>query len=363
MSDRVFVIGTGLIGGSIGLGLRRSGDAVVRGFDASVENAEAALSLGALDEVAPDLERGVVDADIVVVATPVGEVLPTIERVASTGGPGTLVTDVGSTKSGIVTEAERLLGSDRPFIGGHPMAGTEGEGIRSARQDLFDGALWILTPTDRTDSDAYRRANALVASLGARTLALDPAEHDRLVALVSHLPYAIATALMALAGQEGDERVFRAAAGSFRDVTRTAGTNPRVWRDIFASNREAVVRELEQFAMRLDELRSAIDLGRWQELDDIIESARNARRRFPAKGERTPGEPVTLEVAIPDRAGVLAEITTAIGQGGINIEDLWMDHTSAGGVLHLVVDGRTTAESAGELLTSKGFRVAVVEDR
>jgi prephenate dehydrogenase len=205
--------------------------------------------------------------------------------------------------------------------------------------------------------------NTLVASLGARTLALDPLEHDRLVALVSHLPYAIATSLMALAGEEGDPRVFQAAAGSFRDVTRTAGTNPRVWRDIFASNREAVVRELEQFSVRLDELRSAVELGRWDEVDELIDRARNARRRFPAKGERTPGEPVTLDVAIPDRAGVLAEVTTAIGQGGINIEDLWMDHRSAGGVLHVLLDGRPTAERAAELLTDRGFRITIVEDQ
>ncbi len=362
MSERILVVGTGLIGGSIGLGLRKNTDAVVRGFDAETENARAALSVGALDEIAEDLSSGAEGADMVIVATPVGEVLPAIERVQAGAAPGTVVTDVGSTKTGIVAEAERLLGADRSFVGGHPMAGTEGEGIRSARPDLFDNALWILTPTERTDSDAYRRVNALVASLGARTLALDPAEHDRLVALVSHLPYAIATALMALAGDEGDPRVFRAAAGSFRDVTRTAGTNPRVWRDIFATNREAVVRELEQFAMSLDELRSAVELGRWDDLDEIIERARTARKRFPAKGERTPTEPVTLEVAIPDRAGVLAEITTAIGQGGINIEDLWMDHTSAGGVLRLVVDGRATAEHAAALLTAKGFRTAMLED-
>ncbi|MGH2760040.1 MAG: prephenate dehydrogenase/arogenate dehydrogenase family protein [Actinomycetota bacterium] len=362
MGERILLIGTGLIGGSIGLGLKRSGNVRVRGFDADDNNAEAALEVGAVDEVAPDIRRGVDGADVVVVATPVGEILPTIERVASHVSPATLVTDVGSTKSGIVTEAERLLGAEGAFVGGHPMAGTEGEGIRSARPDLFEDALWILTPTERTASDAYRRLNALVASLGARTLALDPAEHDRLVALVSHLPYAIATSLMALAGEEGDPRVFQAAAGSFRDVTRTAGTNPRVWRDIFAWNREAVVRELEHFSMRLEDLRAAVELGRWDELDEIIERARAARRRFPAKGERTPGEPVTLDVAIPDRAGVLAEVTTAIGQGGINIEDLWMDHRSAGGVLHILVDGVATAERAGELLTEKGFRVTVVED-
>jgi prephenate dehydrogenase len=363
MSEHVLVVGTGLIGGSIGLRLRKSTDIVVRGFDATRSSAESALALGALDEIADDLESGADGAGLVVVATPVGEVLPTIQRLASAAAPGSVVTDVGSTKSGIVSEAERLLGSERAFVGGHPMAGTEGEGIGSARPDLFDDALWILTPTERTDSLAYRRVNALVASLGARSLALDPAEHDRLVALVSHLPYAIATTLMALAGEEGDPRVFRAAAGSFRDVTRTAGTNPRVWRDIFAANREAVVRELEQFGENLNRLRDAVASQRWDDVDGIIESAREARKRFPSKGERTPAEPVIVEVAVPDRPGVFAEITTAIGEGGINIEDLWVDHTGAGGVLHVVVDGRKTAQRAAELLTGKGFRTTMVEER
>lgn len=362
MSERVLIVGTGLIGGSIGLRLRRNAGTIVRGFDVSSENTRAALTLGALDEVTDDLEGATEGADVIVVATPVGEVLPTIERLAGVSG-GTVVTDVGSTKTGIVSEAERILGARRSFVGGHPMAGTEGEGISSARADLFEDALWILTPTERTDSDAYRRVNSLVASLGARSLALDPVEHDRLVALVSHLPYAIATTLMALAGDEGDPRVFRAAAGSFRDVTRTAGTNPRVWRDIFATNREAVVRELDQFAGNLDRLRAAIASERWDELDEFIDRARAARKRFPAKGERTPSEPVTLEVAVPDRAGVFAEITTAIGDGGINIEDLWVDHTSSGGVLHVVVDGRTTAERATELLNGKGFRATMVIER
>ena len=363
MTERVLVVGTGLIGGSIALALRKNTGAMVRGFDALPANAKTAMDLGALHDVVEELGEGAADADIVVVATPVGEVLRTIEVVAANARPGTIVTDVGSTKSGIVAKAEEMLGPHRSFVGGHPMAGTEGEGVASARGDLFVDALWILTPTGATDSDAYRRVNALVGSLGARTLALDPSEHDRLVALVSHLPYAIATALMAVAGDEGDPRVFRTAAGSFRDVTRTAGSNPTVWRDIFATNADAVVRELDQFGAMLDELRSALADARWDDLDALIERARSARKRFPPKGERTPAAPVTLEVGVPDRPGMFAEITTAIGEGGINIEDLWVDHTAVGGVLHVVVDGRETAEQAAAFLADRGFRTTVVEER
>jgi prephenate dehydrogenase len=363
MSKRVLIVGTGLIGGSIGLGLRKAGGTTVVGTDASAANADAALAAGALDEVASDVASGAADADVIVVATPVGAILATVERVATTAKPGVVVTDVGSTKATIVTEAERLLGEKRSFVGGHPMAGTEGEGIASARGDLFDGALWILSPTATTSSEAYREVNTLVTKLGAQTLALDPAEHDRLVAFVSHLPYAIATALMTLAASEGDERLFRAAAGSFRDVTRTAGSNPRVWRDIFTTNRDAVLRELDQFSSSLGSLRSAVADGRWDDFDALVDAAREARRRFPVKGERAPVDPVTIEIGIADRAGALAEVTTAVGEAGINIEDLWVDHTPAGGVLKILVDGHETAARAADVLGSRGFRTTTIEDR
>jgi prephenate dehydrogenase len=363
MHKRVLIVGTGLIGGSIGLALRKAQGTTVIGVDASPSNADAALQAGALDEVADDLPSGAADADVIVIATPVGEILPTIERIASAARSGVVVTDVGSTKATIVARAEQLLGEGRSFVGGHPMAGTEGEGVASARPDLFEGALWILTPTHATSSVAYREVNSIVARLGAQTLALEPAEHDRLVALVSHLPYAIATALMTLAANEGDARLFRAAAGSFRDVTRTAGSNPRVWRDIFTTNRDAVLRELDQFTACLDALRTVVAEDRWDAFDAMVEGARDARRRFPVKGERAPVDPVTIEIGIPDRAGVLAEVTTAVGEGGINIEDLWVDHTPAGGVLKILVDGHETAGRAADLLGRKGFRTTIIEDR
>lgn len=359
-AERVLIVGTGLIGGSVGLALRAAGHHVT-GFDTSPDHARAALDANAIDETAAALDGS--GADIVLIATPVGEVLPTVEVIARTAHPGTIVTDVGSTKAHIVEEAQRLLGTDRPFVGGHPMAGTEGEGITSARADLFDNALWILTPTATTDAAAYRRINALVTAIGARTLALEPNEHDRLVALVSHLPYAIATTLMVIAGDEGDPRVFRTAAGSFRDVTRTAGSNPRIWRDIFSTNRDAVLREIDQFSSTLTRLRNAVEQGAWDDFDALVESAREARKRFPAKGERQPLDPVTLEVAIPDRAGVLAEITTTLGSGGMNIEDISVDHTPSGGVLRLLLDGHDVAAQASALLGEHGFRTTVVEER
>ena len=363
MARRVLIVGTGLIGGSVGLALRAAGDSYVTGSDRDPSHAQRAAEIGALDATASDLSTACRDADVIVVATPVGQVVPTVAAIAATAPDATVVTDVGSAKAPIVAEAERLLGPRRPFVGGHPMAGTEGEGIDAARADLFDGALWILTPTATTDPGAFRTVNSLVASIGARTLALDPQIHDRLVALVSHLPYAVSTALADLAGEEGDERVFQAAAGTFRDVTRTAGSNPAMWRDILAANREAVLRELDAFGARLGSFRDALAAQDWDTVDATIARARRARDRFPLKGERGPSDPVMIEVPVPDRAGVLASITTTLGDGGINIEDLSMEHTPAGGMVRLVVDGHDLAGRAAERLRAHGFSPTIVEAR
>jgi prephenate dehydrogenase len=360
LTERILIVGTGLVGGSIGLALRRVADAHVTGVDVEPSNARYAREAGALDDVAASVADGAARADMVVLAPPVGEILGAVHDVARTAPPGTIVTDVGSTKGTIVTEAEKLLGPERPFVGGHPMAGTEGEGIAAARADLFDGALWMLTPTESTDPSAFSRVNAFVTGLGARTLALDPDAHDRLVARVSHLPYAIATTLMALVSED-DTRVFEAAAGSFRDVTRTAGTNPRIWHDILSTNRAAVAEEIERMVRALESMRDALFDGDLAAVDSLIRKARDARKRLPIKGERTPAEPITLEVYIPDRPGVIAEVTTALGEGSINIEDLAMDHSAAGGLLLITVDGRTNADRAIELLSGRAFRASVLE--
>jgi prephenate dehydrogenase len=362
LTERIVIVGTGLVGGSIGLALRRVRDAHVIGVDAVVRSAEQAREGGALDEVAASVAEAAERADMVVLATPVGEILATVAEISRTARPGTVVTDVGSTKGTIVTEAEKVLGPERPFVGGHPMAGTEGEGIAAARADLFDGALWILTPTSSTEPSAYQRVNAFVTSLGARTLALDPDAHDRLVARVSHLPYTIATALMAVAAEERDARVFEAAAGSFRDVTRTAGSNPRIWHDILSTNRSAVGVEIGRMIAKLETMRDALARGDLDVVDSLIASARDARRRLPIKGERTPASPVTVEVYIPDRAGVIADVTTALGEAGINIEDLTMDHSAAGGLLLITVDGRVNADRAAGVLSARGYRATVLQD-
>jgi len=355
---RIGIVGTGLIGASVGLALRRDG-ATVAGHDADPARAEAARVLGALDEAGADVASVARDADLVVVAVPVGAVAGLVVEALDAGAAA--VTDVGSVKAPIVDEVEAA----RPavaarFVGGHPMAGSEQDGLDGADPDLFLGATWVLTPTERTDATAFAAVRRLVAGLGAEVIAVTPADHDRLVAMVSHVPQLAATTLMDVAATGGGEHatLLRLAAGGFRDMTRIASGHPGIWPDICVENRDEIVAALDHYVQALTEVRSLV-AGRDRDgLLDLLERARAARRRLPV-GAPT-GEPlVELRVPVPDRPGVLAEVTTLAGSMGINISDIDMAHSveGGGGVLVLLLPARDL-DAFEQALTDRGYHHA-----
>jgi prephenate dehydrogenase len=268
------------------------------------------------------------------------------------------ITDVGSTKSNL---GEALAKPN--FVGGHPVTGSEAHGPEHATADLFDGATWFLTPTAQTDPGRYRLVHGFVSALGATPVAIDAEAHDRLVALTSHLPHALANLLVNQAGAsriEGHEPL-AAAGGSLRDMTRVAGANPRIWVDIFLENTEALRGALGEHRRRLEQLEAALEardagfIARW-----IGEAADN-RRRMLEQAFPDPGELHRLRVHVPDRPGVLAGITQALGAQRINIEDFELQHVSPerGGTLTLLVTGEREAERAAAVLESQGYGVVV----
>lgn len=353
MPARVLVVGTGLIGGSIGLGLRAAGYSVA-GLDPKA--ATIALELGAVDDVVSTP----IPADLVVIATPVGQILSVLESVVTSGAK--VITDVGSVKQSIVSAADDICGSRCHFVGGHPMAGTEGEGISGARSDLFEGSTWMLTATERTDAGAFSQVNELVTALGAKSLAIDPGTHDQLVAFVSHLPYVLATILAAAADERSDARVFTAASGGFRDVTRTAGSNPSIWTDIIKANRASLLNELDEMTLRLQDFRESLQTQDWTAINTYLNRARLARSKVPLKGSRSPEQPTSVDVFIPDKAGTLAVVMSAVGLAGVNIEDVGMSHSPAGGVLRLLVDGTENAQTAVNALSVHRIKAVVVSE-
>ncbi|MDQ3660835.1 MAG: prephenate dehydrogenase [Actinomycetota bacterium] len=355
--ERIAILGIGLIGGSVGLALKaaRPGLEVI-GYDTERASAEAALTRGAIDHAAPSVTEAAKDAGLVFLCMPTDVMPETLERLAA-AGPDAIVSDVGSAKAMVVEEGERLFGP--LFVGGHPMTGSERHGIEAADAALFHDAHWVLTPTALTSSESYAAVAGVVTMLGARPVALNPASHDALVARLSHLPQLAASAIVELAAGAGERAALLGLAGpGFRDVTRIAASDPDLWVAIIKANTKAVVDSLAMLEARLGNLSEAIQAERWGELRDFLGTARKARLELFAKPEYR-GRPMALSMMVPDRPGVLAEVTTAATKLGANIEDLRIVHSTEGGRgrLELVVAGEERAEHLVEDLLRLGYHV------
>lgn len=355
---QVALLGTGLIGGSIGLGLRRAlPDVEVIGYDRDPDSSLVALERAAISRRVEDPVAAAQGADLVVVAVPLGQFQPLLDALAGSLPEGATVTDVGSAKVDVVSAGQDAFGP--AFVGGHPMAGSERRGIEAADADLFQDAAWILTPTPLTSSAAYATASLLATTLGARVVGVDPAEHDSLVARLSHVPQITASALVDMAVRAGDrEALLGLAGGGFRDVTRIAASDPDMWISILRTNRAAVLSSLERFTSSLSDAAALIEGRRWDDLKEWLEGSRTARLELFSKPD-IGGEPVALSLMVPDRPGVLAEVTTEAGKIGANIEDLRIVHSTEGGRgrLELVVAGRDAADSLSAALEAAGYHV------
>ena len=356
--QRVAVVGTGLIGGSVGLALVSRGIEVV-GFDQDPTRAERAWEIGALTTRASSLSRALVGVDIAVIAVPVGSVGSVVVEALDAGVP--LVTDVGSVKAPIVAHVEAARGAEaRRFVGGHPMAGSEQDDLSGADADLFVGATWVVTPTPATSERAFSTLSGFVRSLGAEVVAVTPHHHDALVAWVSHMPHLVATTLMDAATDRNEERraLLRLAAGGFRDMTRIAAGHPGIWPDILMSNRDAVLVAFDAYLEALQSTRTLVAGGDRDGIVALLERARAARRNLPVgMGDRT--EMVELRVPVPDRPGVLAEVTTLAGGLGVNVADLEIAHSLEGGagVLVLLVDS-VGADTLVAALVERGYHTS-----
>ncbi|HEX2294606.1 MAG TPA: prephenate dehydrogenase/arogenate dehydrogenase family protein [Actinomycetota bacterium] len=358
MSDRVAILGTGLIGGSIGLGLAAVDPSTeIVGYDPDREAAEAALKAGAVAAVAREPAAAVEGAGVVVLAGPVDATPGLVEAISARVPDAAVVTDVGSAKAAVVAVGEDAFG--RRFVGGHPMAGSERHGARAASADLFRDAWWILTPTRSTAPEAYARVADLVGRLGAKPVAVSPSRHDSLVARLSHVPQLTASALVELAAGAGDrEALLGLAAGGFRDVTRIAASNPDLWVTILRSNKASILDALETLDRKLTSVAGWIERDDWDEVREWLAAARNNRLELFARPDLS-GEPAGLSLPVTDRPGVLAEVTTAAGRLGANIEDLRIVHSTEGGHgrLELVVTGEGPADRLAEALGNMGYRV------
>jgi len=345
---RANVAGLGLIGGSIGLALAECGWHV-SGDDLDPARVERAISMGCI--AAAGIDPG---AEITFVATPVSAVVDQVKRaIADTSG---VVTDVGSVKNGIA-----LAVDDPRFVGGHPMAGSELEGIDGADGTMFQGAVWVLTPTASTADETFSAVAAVVNELGAEVIALPPDRHDQVVAVISHVPHLAAATLMGLASERAEEHaaLLRLAAGGFRDMTRIASGHPAIWLDICAENRTAILSALDGLIAGLQEMRDVVSVDDRDALLGLLQRAREARANLPSRVNQ-PSELAEVRIPILDRAGAAAEIFTLAAELGVNIANFEVVHSLEGnrGIAVVLVDaGRADLYRGG--LMARGYRPAV----
>lgn len=353
MTSRAEVIGTGLIGSSVALALRAAGWHVT-GSDLDAGTAAAAMEIGALDAIGEDPS-----STLVFICTPSDSVAAIAEQIlAERTDEELIVTDVAGVKASI---AEAI--TDPRFVGGHPMAGSERLGAAGARPDLFLGATWVLTPVAETTPERYGRLLGVVRSLGAAAVALSPSDHDRLVALVSHVPHLVAAALMneAAAAAEGDAALLQLAAGGFRDMTRIAAGDPSIWPDVLVENSTAVLEGLDQLESQIASLRAAVEGGDRDAIHQLLESASSARRSLPGSAT-DPDQLAAVRVLVPDQAGVLASVAGAASELGVSVVDVEIAHSAeeSGGVMIVIVD-RGEVDRFAVALRERGFACSVAQ--
>jgi prephenate dehydrogenase len=349
---RIAVLGTGLIGGSIGLAAReRVDDVEVAGWGRSPERLERARELGAIDVAAGSLEGAVDGAEACFCCAPVGALPDQIAAALAAVPTGCVVSDVGSVKHAIVAGVD-----DERFVGGHPIAGAETAGVEHARADLFHGAVWYLTPTKASSGLLYERLHRLVTALGARPAAIDAEAHDRMLAVVSHLPHVLANVLVAQAGDRGEiPRV----GPSFRDATRVAGANSSIWTDIYLANGRAIATEIDAM---VDRLRDAAETLRAADAGTVAgwnDAAREHRRRL-LEADLPEGPVNELRVTVPNRPGIVAQVALELGREGVNIADLALAPAPdmRSGAMTLWIAGHDQAARAEALIGALGFPVA-----
>lgn len=359
---RIGIAGCGLIGTSIAMAAARIGDRV-RGWDVDPAVLDRSADRSGLEPVA-SLAAAADDADIVFICTPVAAIAELVSE-ALVAAPEAVVADTGSVKSSVVDEVRATaspIDLER-FVGSHPMGGSERAGPEGASASFLDGSVWVLTPTAQTAAASTSQLEDWVRQVGARPVVMDPVKHDRVVATVSHLPQVVSTVLMGLASRQHEDapETLVLAAGGFRDLTRLAASNPQLWAGILRSNREELSRAIDLFIEDLTSLRQELGEADPVVLQRLLADATKARLALAARPKVRAGVAI-LQIPIPDRPGALADLTLAMSERGVNIEDLQIVHSPEGGrgTVHLTVAGAdvTPALEAAADHGLEPFRIA-----
>lgn len=325
MKTNVSIIGLGLIGGSLGLALKRNRDVEVTGFDNSYSTTQEAFRRGIIDIIAPSLDSASEHADVIIFATPVNTTVRLLQEVPNWKlKKGVIISDTGSTKGPIMEAASLLFEHGITFIGGHPMAGSHKSGVSAAREHLFENAYYILTPFSHTESQLVNRLRELLAPSKGKVVVLDAVEHDRMTAVVSHFPHLIASSLVGrLSAQQGEQPFVRElAAGGFRDITRIASADPIMWRDITMQNRKELLTQLDGWVDEMSDVREMLVENDIDKIQTYFDSAKKFRDELPIASQGALYMTYDLHIDVPDHPGVISEVTKILADERISLTNI-----------------------------------------
>jgi prephenate dehydrogenase len=358
--ERVAIYSVGLIGGSIGAGLKKSGfDGKITGLS-SEAGLKTALEFGLIDEGHPysDLQKVVSETDLLILCSPISVIVKTIEELGGMALPaGLVITDIGSTKKVIMDAARKKLPTGVTFIGGHPMAGSERSGPGASDPYLFQNSIYVLTPGKEEDNTAAEElAGFLQKFLGCRAALLEPSTHDTIAAAVSHLPHILASALV-LNANEQEERIpgtLTLAAGGFKDMTRVASARYDIWHDIFSTNKDAIIPLIDSYIKILNGMKTALANDT---LKESFESARRVRNSISFAGKGFIGQLSEILVMANDRPGFISSISALLAKESINIKDIEVlkVREGEGGTIRLAFESAQIANRAVLALNNNGF--------
>ena len=355
-------IGFGLIGGSIAKALKSKGaDIRVLVYSRRKnEDLDEGVRDGIIDKLVYEVDESFAECDVIFLCAPVTKIvefLPVVKRVAS---PECIITDVGSVKGGICESAEEL-GMGAKFIGGHPMAGSEKTGFKNASPILLENAFYLITPSDENSDEDVALLKELLTSTGATTVVLDPARHDTITALISHIPHLVAAALVNLVREndDNDQTLKRFAAGGFRDITRIASSSPQMWEDICMMNSDMIDKYLDEFIRLMNEYKTGVGSHTGKTIYDAFESAGEYRDSLPKDSALLIGKMHELYVNIDDRAGAIATVATILSVGGISIRNIGIinNREFSDGVLRIELGSGGDLKKAKELLRQNHYDI------
>ncbi|SOC20037.1 prephenate dehydrogenase [Ureibacillus xyleni] len=324
MTQNVFVIGLGLIGGSIALSCQKAPHTKVYGYDANHQTRELAKTLNIVNEVVEDIIEGARKADIIIFGTPVNATLQWLDELKQWPlKKNVIVTDTGSTKGLIMAKGAELRECGITFIGGHPMAGSHKSGVKAAKPHLFENAYYMLTPLENEDEEKVRELEQLLKYTLAKIVKVDANDHDHMTAVVSHFPHIVAASLVHQLDTEQKHYPMTTllAAGGFRDITRIASSNPLMWKDIVLQNRQELINQLDLWLNEMDRVKNILLSNEQDSIEQYFAVAKKVRDDLPI----TTGAFYTtydLYVDIPDYPGVISEVTGYLAEEHISITNL-----------------------------------------